>query len=155
MFFLLSISVKMSSLNSTLAMATCDICSASQAVKFCTDCKKIFCGGCTRKHDQFKRFEEHSVVQVEEVTMCPVHHRDPVTEYCRTCSLSVCSSCVLADHQNHNIADLDSIVRSAKMFLRRTDFWKKRCEVYFCFLFQRAYKHMRAHFQFFFSKTNF
>lgn len=76
---------------------------------FCYNCSEYFCQPCHWKHD--RSFRNHrDVVDLKVVTdtlrdLCQ-EHRELAAYYCQKCSRAVCSRCILAQHEYHNVVSM-------------------------------------------------
>ena len=93
----------------------CDNCEERQdASGYCKQCQTWLCEGCVTHHKKWKGFSSHELLDAKEiintasqlnertwVTSCSVHNK-PLKVYCNTCQISVCHSCLVGHHRDHN-----------------------------------------------------
>ncbi|XP_055959312.1 tripartite motif-containing protein 2-like [Patella vulgata] len=57
-------------------------------------------------------FSTNFYIQLKSKTekhFCPRHKTKEIEFYCRDCSVATCSNCVILDHRNHTVADLQEV----------------------------------------------
>ena len=98
------------------------LCSVDQnecskpAIVFCTNCEEYMCQQCEKPHQLGKYTKKHKTVKVKPqknpdvgvIPQCPKHTHKCLDKFCENCNMSVCSSCITLDHQNHNCRALAS-----------------------------------------------
>ena len=76
----------------------CQICKATIAILKCQECSQFLCEGCSQKHDKLKTFADHHIHK-----LCS-KHEDCIAAYlCVRCVRSVCSTCILMEHSEHEV----------------------------------------------------
>ncbi|XP_064397897.1 E3 ubiquitin-protein ligase TRIM56-like [Halichondria panicea] len=70
---------------------------------FCVDCDDFLCSFCVQAHKRMKTLAKHKLIDIKELatvkptpepTMCASHLSLPVSMYCSTCSLLICTDCI-------------------------------------------------------------
>ncbi len=70
---------------------------------FCVDCDDFLCSFCVQAHKRMKTLAKHKLIDVKDLanvkptpepTMCASHLSLPVSMYCSTCSLLICTDCI-------------------------------------------------------------
>ncbi len=80
------------------------------ATFYCGNCSTFLCSVCTAEHRQHVSFHMHAPVLLEDMTpemvnlpaRCPSHDQ-PISSFCTTCRVGVCSMCATSDHTTHTI----------------------------------------------------
>ena len=75
---------------------TCQVCKKSEPVNMCETCNKLICETCRNKHGKIKLFMNHNIQK-----LCPKHPECGISHICLMCVESVCASCILVDHSDH------------------------------------------------------
>ena len=97
---------------------------SSKAQKFCKECKIFLCDKCLTNHNELftqHALEEANKQQQKSITnnnSCKKHSKD-YTEYCKTCKLSFCPTCISEQkvnttHKGHAIAQYKKYIDLAK-----------------------------------------
>ncbi len=70
---------------------------------FCVDCDDFMCSFCVQAHKRMKTLVKHKLIDTKDLatvkptpepTMCVSHPSLPVSMYCSTCSLLICTDCI-------------------------------------------------------------
>lgn len=80
--------------NVTMDMC-CQMCHKQEGVNKCQDCSKRLCSACTQKHDSVSHLKGHTVLP-----LCK-NHVEGITHVCLKCVQSVCITCILMEHDEH------------------------------------------------------
>uniref|UniRef100_A0A182Q792 B box-type domain-containing protein n=1 Tax=Anopheles farauti TaxID=69004 RepID=A0A182Q792_9DIPT len=111
------------------ALLACTSCKSKEmAVSRCNDCANFLCASCEYAHQHMRCFEDHKVVQLEELRKsaekvaihkplyCTVHALEHLKYYCFSCQTPVCNECLIGehkgnDHNYHNISEAEKPIR--------------------------------------------
>ena len=92
----------------------CDECGDDNdpVVALCVDCELYLCQDCNKAHG--KKNKTHDIVSLRLVTggegagqptrkvlFCPIHQKNELDYYCKTCDKIVCLYCTVKDHVGH------------------------------------------------------
>ena len=105
----------------------CDVCKYRRhevtAKDYCTVCGIHYCEQCSKEHEHHLLFQTHSVVpvsQLDKLTIrCESHEGEYIRYYCTSCSMAVCTVCVVSSHGAHKILDLNVALGNKKEEVRR------------------------------------
>ena len=93
----------------------CDECGDDNdpVVALCVDCELYLCQDCNKVHS--KKNKTHDIVSLRLVTgeeaagqptrkvlYCPIHQKNELDYYCKTCDKIVCLYCTVKDHVGHS-----------------------------------------------------
>ncbi|CAC5379896.1 TRIM71 [Mytilus coruscus] len=116
----------------------CQICDKSNmAASKCEDCQEFMCKECNDYHKTHYKFKSHSIVSIDSTEkeivskagactqvatiekMCQVHYKycRPMEEFCKSCSIPVCSVCMTGFHKGHETEPLQTTVARARTSL--------------------------------------
>lgn len=95
------------------------------AVARCLDCQAYLCQSCSHLHKQMVATKLHNVISLEEIRTkgekcfqtphhCPVHEKEVLKLYCRTCSTAICGDCTYVDHRSHNYVFIKDVHEELK-----------------------------------------
>uniref|UniRef100_A0A182N4M2 B box-type domain-containing protein n=1 Tax=Anopheles dirus TaxID=7168 RepID=A0A182N4M2_9DIPT len=111
------------------ALLACTSCKSKEmAVSRCNDCANFLCASCEYAHQHMRCFEDHKVVQLEELRKsaekvaihkplyCTVHALEHLKYYCFSCQTPVCNECLIGEHKGnehnyHNISEAEKPIR--------------------------------------------
>ena len=111
------------------AKVTCENCERkSEETSYCFHCGKFWCNECVNAHNVFRENRDHRVLALkdfegkdfEDVLKRPVfcqkelHDRDVLKFYCKECDIPVCQTCVIVDHNKHDVEHLELTAREVK-----------------------------------------
>ncbi|XP_055613192.1 B-box type zinc finger protein ncl-1 [Uranotaenia lowii] len=122
------------------SMLACTSCKSKEmAISRCNDCANFLCASCDNAHRYMRCFEDHKVVQLEELRQssekvaihkplyCSVHPPENLKYFCFNCQIPVCNECLIGEHKGkeHNYqiiseaekpmrAELESLMNEAK-----------------------------------------
>lgn len=119
-------------MESKLRESKCGMCGVSdETYALCSDCNSLLCSFCSSAHKRMKVFEAHevqtmaaTVVDIKsykpksEPAICHDHFPTPVSMYCQTCQLLICTECItkpmglFAAGGSHSIHTLHSLTES-------------------------------------------
>ena len=51
--------------------------------------------------------KEHITLDDVAPIICKTHPRNAIDQYCVDCDLAACGTCLLRDHRQHNLVDLE------------------------------------------------
>ncbi|KAL0211210.1 hypothetical protein P9112_009508 [Eukaryota sp. TZLM1-RC] len=89
-------------------LTICNFCLASDATIFCSQCSDHLCQQCSTHLHQYKIFQDHNIVPLEEksplpVVKCPHHNTKNLEYFCSQCKVAICDACALSQtHVAHN-----------------------------------------------------
>ena len=95
----------------------CGSCDESNKVEaYCEDCSSGICSDCVGMHKRLKALKSHVVFTLDSAELhsasakqhisCTAHPSEVVKYYCISCSILVCSECVILDHKEHNCKNM-------------------------------------------------
>lgn len=99
------------------AMLACTSCKSKEmAISRCNDCANFLCASCDNAHRYMRCFEDHKVVQLEDLRKssekvaihkplyCSVHPPENLKYFCFNCQIPVCNECLIGEHKGkeHN-----------------------------------------------------
>ena len=111
------------------AKVTCENCERkSEEAAYCFHCGKFWCNECMNAHNIFRENRDHRVLALkdfedkdfEDVLKRPVfcqkelHDREVLKFYCKECDIAVCQTCVIVDHNKHDVEHLELTAREVK-----------------------------------------
>ena len=111
------------------AKVTCENCERkSEEASYCFHCGKFWCNECMNAHNIFRENRDHRVLALkdfedkdfEDVLKRPVfcqkelHDREVLKFYCKECDIPVCQTCVIVDHNKHDVEHLELTAREVK-----------------------------------------
>ena len=111
------------------AKVTCENCERkSEEAAYCFHCGKFWCNECMNAHNIFRENRDHRVLapkdfedkDFEDVLKRPVfcqkelHDREVLKLYCKECDIPVCQTCVIVDHNKHDVEHLELTAREVK-----------------------------------------
>ena len=76
--------------------------------KFCSECIKIFCKKCLKKHNKNKENSNHIAISLRKMDTFCCFHRHRYSHYCEDCHKNICKKCLYLhyDHQLLSLKDL-------------------------------------------------
>ncbi len=84
--------------------SVCGGCPDGRGCKcFCVDCDDFLCSFCVQAHKRMKTLAKHKLIHVKDLAtvkpkpepiLCASHPSLPVSMYCSTCSLLICTDCI-------------------------------------------------------------
>ncbi|XP_062570340.1 uncharacterized protein LOC134232409 [Saccostrea cucullata] len=109
----------------------CDFCSQSifpkkflsqstDPKKFCNKCQVILCSKCVTVHEDKLKYLAHDIVDFEERKILPLlpecnfHSSEKCVAHCQLCETHVCLKCILGDHNEHKMKDMEDIFNEKK-----------------------------------------
>ncbi|XP_078322001.1 tyrosine-protein kinase Fer-like isoform X2 [Crassostrea virginica] len=103
----------------------CTLC--EDAAKFhCSFCAVVLCQECIPNHLLSDKSKKHEILnyttQPETHSprlVCCKHNKSICEIYCNDCKTEVCSKCVIGEHREHDLADLDDAVEEKKLSIVR------------------------------------
>lgn len=99
------------------SMLACTSCKSKEmAISRCNDCANFLCASCDNAHRYMRCFEDHKVVQLEDLRKssekvaihkplyCSVHPPENLKYFCFNCQIPVCNECLIGEHKGkeHN-----------------------------------------------------
>lgn len=106
---------------------TCGMCEKefnNPIENYCADCHKYLCTVCYTEHTTTQVLSTHVVLSVSsepaetENSKCSVHSNEPIKYQCETCNMGICVKCIMGDHKDHNIMDIDNSCNIKRVELR-------------------------------------
>lgn len=112
------------------SMLACTSCKSKEmAISRCNDCANFLCASCDNAHRYMRCFEDHKVVQLEDLRKssekvaihkplyCSVHPPENLKYFCFNCQIPVCNECLIGEHKGkeHNyqiISEAEKPMRS-------------------------------------------
>ena len=111
------------------AKVTCGNCEMKrEEASYCFHCGKFWCNDCVNAHNILRENREHRVLALkdfkdkdfEDVLKRPVfcqkelHDKEILKFYCKECDIPVCQTCVIVDHNKHDVEHLEVAAREVK-----------------------------------------
>ena len=111
------------------AKVTCGNCETkSEEAAYCFHCGKFWCNDCLNGHNILRENKEHRVLALtdfedkdfEHVLKRPVfcqkelHDKEVLKFYCKECNVPVCQTCVIVEHNKHDVEHLEVAAREVK-----------------------------------------
>ena len=111
------------------AKVTCGNCEIKrEEASYCFHCGKFWCNDCVNAHNILRENREHRVLALkdfkdkdfEDVLKRPVfcqkelHDKEILKFYCKECDIPVCQTCVIVDHNKHDVEHLEVAAREVK-----------------------------------------
>ena len=88
----------------------CGACSSLAKVR-CLQCQKTMCKECLNKHNTQKDTVHHTVLKVEDVSLCDDHGKDG-SYICHDCQRFVCTTCVINKCGEHVCKEIGEAVQN-------------------------------------------
>ena len=124
---------------------TCGNCEKTSvdAISYCFHCGKFWCNDCLNGHNILRENRDHRVLALkdfqdkdfEDVLKRPVfcqrelHGNEIIKFYCKECDIPVCQTCVIVEHNRHDVEHLEVAAREVKRSLAsKLDIAKKSME---------------------------
>ena len=111
------------------AKVTCGNCETKrEEAAYCFHCGKFWCNDCLNGHNILRENKEHRVLALtdfedkdfEHVLKRPVfcqkelHDKEVLKFYCKECNVPVCQTCVIVEHNKHDVEHLEVAAREVK-----------------------------------------
>ena len=111
------------------AKVACENCGRkSEEASYCFHCGKLWCNDCVNAHNIFRENRDHRVLALkdfedkdfEDVLKRPVlcqkelHDKEVLKFHCKECDIPVCQTCVIVDHNKHDVEHLEYAAREVK-----------------------------------------
>ena len=108
---------------------TCGNCETkNEETSYCFHCGKFWCKDCLNGHNILRENKEHRVLALkdfqdkdfEDVLKRPVfcqkelHDKEVLKFYCKVCDVPVCQTCVIVEHNKHDVEHLEKAARAVK-----------------------------------------
>ena len=74
----------------------CQLCKKSVVSCVCETCNNLICDVCKDKHGRMKLFKDHNILK-----LCKKHPERGISHICIKCVETVCGTCILLDHSEH------------------------------------------------------
>ena len=85
-----------------------DILEPKKRFKFCSECVKIFCKTCLKRHNRNQLTTTHETISLRKMDTFCCWHKRRFTHYCEICHKNICEDCFYM-HNNHEILTLRQI----------------------------------------------
>ena len=108
---------------------TCGNCEMkSEKASYCFHCGKFWCSDCVNAHNVLRENRDHRVLALidfedkdfQDVLKRPVfcqkelHGEEVLKFYCKECDVPVCQTCVIIEHNKHDVEHLEVAAREVK-----------------------------------------
>ena len=108
---------------------TCGNCEMkSEEASYCFHCGKFWCSDCVNAHNILRENRDHRVLALvdfedkdfQDVLKRPVfcqkelHGKEVLKFYCKECDVPVCQTCVIIEHNKHDVEHLEVAAREVK-----------------------------------------
>ncbi|KAK3088885.1 hypothetical protein FSP39_024985 [Pinctada imbricata] len=97
----------------------CGICKGNANISwFCKNCPTSLCDACATTHRTTKQYKSHTIVErtytvlrlfgpAKIAEQCEVHPEKDISSYCNDCDAPCCISCLVQNHQRHEISTIE------------------------------------------------
>ncbi|KAK3088284.1 hypothetical protein FSP39_017106 [Pinctada imbricata] len=97
----------------------CGICKGNANISwFCKNCPASLCDACASTHRTTKQYKSHTIVErtytvlrlfgpAKIAEQCEVHPEKDISSYCNECDVPCCISCLVQNHQRHEISTIE------------------------------------------------
>ena len=111
------------------AKVTCGNCEIKrEEASYCFHCGKFWCNDCVNAHNILRENREHRVLALKDFkdkdfedvlkrpVFCPkeLHDKEILKFYCKECDIPVCQTCVIVDHNKHDVEHMEVAAREVK-----------------------------------------
>ena len=100
----------------------------SEKASYCFHCGKFWCSDCVNAHNVLRENRDHRVLALidfedkdfQDVLKRPVfcqkelHGEEVLKFYCKECDVPVCQTCVIIEHNKHDVEHLEVAAREVK-----------------------------------------
>ena len=97
--------------------------------KFCSECNKIFCKMCLKKHNGNENTKNHETISLRKMDTFCCLHKTRFAYYCEICHKNICEKCFYL-HNNHQIISLKEIKLSKREIKEFIEFKKIIEDIY-------------------------
>ena len=111
---------------SKVACGNCEM--KSEEASYCFHCGKFWCSDCVNAHNILRENRDHRVLALvdfedkdfQDVLKRPVfcqkelHGKEVLKFYCKECDVPVCQTCVIIEHNKHDVEHLEVAAREVK-----------------------------------------
>ena len=118
-----TLKTKESESKSNPSVNTCELCDEQgTAVSYCSVCCALLCESCTAAHKTIKFLKSHEIkslqsgeryipVKKDKILPCSQHPDKSLALYCQSCQCLVCTLCIVASHNRHDLGNINSETR--------------------------------------------
>lgn len=108
---------------------TCGLCEkdfSDPLDHYCADCQKYLCAQCCTYHNSHSVLSNHIMFHVlsgqgeNESIKCTVHLDEQMKYHCETCSLGICVKCIMEEHGNHKVINVQYSSNPQKVEMRNS-----------------------------------
>ncbi|KAK3082727.1 hypothetical protein FSP39_003586 [Pinctada imbricata] len=97
----------------------CGICKGNANISwFCKNCPTSLCDACATTHRTTKQYKTHTIVErtytvlrlfgpAKIAEQCEVHPEKDISSYCNECDVPCCISCLVQNHQRHEMSTIE------------------------------------------------
>ncbi|KAK3083120.1 hypothetical protein FSP39_014530 [Pinctada imbricata] len=97
----------------------CGLCQGNDNISwFCKNCPTSLCDACATTHRTTKQYKSHTIVErtytvlrlfgpAKIAEQCEVHPEKDISSYCNDCDAPCCISCLVQNHQRHEISTIE------------------------------------------------
>ncbi|KAK3082904.1 hypothetical protein FSP39_008633 [Pinctada imbricata] len=97
----------------------CGLCQGHADISwFCKNCPTSLCDACATTHRTTKQYKSHTIVErtytvlrlfgpAKIAEQCEVHPEKDISSYCNKCDVPCCISCLVQNHQRHEISTIE------------------------------------------------
>ena len=112
----------------TATKIVCESCDGEDAAQSrCNECAIFLCHYCTDFHKRSRSMKNHKLLTIEELKSnpdniaekmrCPKHKEELVKLFCKTCQVTTCRDCTIADHRQHEFGFVEEVAAVEKQVL--------------------------------------
>ena len=100
------------------------------SVQYCTHGCGYLCNNCLKQHSKFRGNKNHNVIDLDDATnkdtikldeaadvYCTKHTRNIIDQYCVDCDFAACGTCLLQNHRQHNLVDMEAQAKISRKCL--------------------------------------
>lgn len=100
----------------------CELCEEKPATAQCVQCEnQPMCDGCQKTHSRTRATKDHLFIALGQaapsilpcISKC-LEHGSEIDTYCKTCAVPICTRCIVAYHNGHNVNFLKDISANIK-----------------------------------------
>ena len=116
----------------TAKKIVCESCDKEDAAQSrCNDCGIFLCQFCVDFHKRSRSMKNHELLTIEEMKSNPGPHRiaekvrcskhkdEIIKLFCRTCQTTICTDCIVIDHQGHKYGFLEDVAEEVRQKIRQ------------------------------------
>ena len=111
-----------SSIDSIQQLTPCSNCEKTVDVQWCIRCEAPYCPECFSSVHKPIPLQKHTQIPINqkptEMVYCDIHKGKENEFWCHTCNKTLCSTCVLSKHRDHQYDSIDEFAMQFKNKVR-------------------------------------